>query len=107
MSVGISPDETIWTESSYKFTRQSVTGMLEQAGLEVERWMTDLSERFGLVLARPAWERDRDTAVPNRARPLPVVGARLFCFLDLVRHYRRLGTAARYALHAGGDKTLE
>ncbi len=54
MTVEVSPNETIWTESSYKFTRGSVDDVLGEAGLEIERWMTDDIGRFALVLARPA-----------------------------------------------------
>jgi L-histidine N-alpha-methyltransferase len=45
--------EGIWTENSYKFTRESVEAMLAEAGLGLEAWYTDVGCRFGLVLARP------------------------------------------------------
>ena len=51
--VHISPGETIWTESSYKFTRDSTQAMLEGAGLKLERWSTDSQSQFGLALAGP------------------------------------------------------
>ncbi len=44
----------IWTESSYKFTRESVAVMLSESGLALEEWHTDRGGRFGLVVARPA-----------------------------------------------------
>jgi L-histidine N-alpha-methyltransferase len=44
----------IWTESSYKFTRESTESMLAEAGLSLEEWHTDADRRFGLVLARLA-----------------------------------------------------
>jgi L-histidine N-alpha-methyltransferase len=44
--------EDIWTESSYKFTRQSTEAMLAEAGLTLEEWHTDREGRFGIVLAR-------------------------------------------------------
>src|SRR5262249_33828405 len=44
----------IWTENSYKFTRESVDAMLAEAGLALEDWFTDRARQFGLVLARPA-----------------------------------------------------
>ena len=47
----------IWTESSYKFTRDSTAAMLADAGLALEEWYTDAARRFGLVLARPASPR--------------------------------------------------
>ena len=45
--------EGIWTENSYKFTRESTEAMLAEAGLALEEWYTDAGCRFGLVLARP------------------------------------------------------
>jgi L-histidine Nalpha-methyltransferase len=44
----------IWTESSYKFTRDSAEAMLAEAGLAIDAWYTDEERWFGLVLARPA-----------------------------------------------------
>jgi L-histidine N-alpha-methyltransferase len=43
----------IWTESSYKFTRESVVVMLSEAGLALDEWQTDSEGRFGLAIARP------------------------------------------------------
>jgi L-histidine N-alpha-methyltransferase len=43
----------IWTESSYKFTRGGAEAMLSDAGLGVERWLTDSAGRFALVVAGP------------------------------------------------------
>jgi L-histidine N-alpha-methyltransferase len=43
----------IWTESSYKFTRESVTVMLDEASLVLDEWHTDPEGRFGLAIARP------------------------------------------------------
>ena len=56
MSVTIRPTETIWTESSYKFTPESVVGMLAEAGLRLERWYANdrPDRRFALALAAPA-----------------------------------------------------
>jgi L-histidine Nalpha-methyltransferase len=44
--------ESIWTESSYKYTRASVAAMLGAASLVGEGWFTDPEGRFALVLAR-------------------------------------------------------
>jgi L-histidine N-alpha-methyltransferase len=44
----------IWTESSYKFTRPGIDAMLADAGLELERWLTDPEGRFAMVVAGPA-----------------------------------------------------
>jgi len=46
--------ESIWTESSYKYTRASVASMLRASALAEEAWFTDGGGRFGLVLARAA-----------------------------------------------------
>lgn len=61
MIVRFEAGETIWTESSYKFTRASVDAMLEAAGLRLVRWDTDGA--FALVLAAPA----RRPTAPTRA----------------------------------------
>jgi L-histidine N-alpha-methyltransferase len=54
MTLDLADGEDIWTESSYKFTRDSTEAALAQAGLALERWYTDDEQRFGLALARPA-----------------------------------------------------
>jgi len=41
MAVAIEPGETIWTESSHKFTRLSASAMLAAAGLALVSWHTD------------------------------------------------------------------
>jgi L-histidine N-alpha-methyltransferase len=51
------PGDWIWTESSYKFTRESTETMLAEAGLAIDTWYTDAEGRFGLVLARPGDSR--------------------------------------------------
>jgi L-histidine N-alpha-methyltransferase len=51
LTVEISPEETIWTESSYKFTRESVAAMLAEAGLKLDRWYAAPGDLFGLSLA--------------------------------------------------------
>ena len=54
LTVRVSPDETIWTESSHKFTRASTEAMLTSAGMAVAGWHTDPAGRFALALAGPA-----------------------------------------------------
>ena len=54
LTVEISPEETIWTESSYKFTRESVEAMLADAGLKLDRWYAADGDLFGLSLASRA-----------------------------------------------------
>jgi L-histidine N-alpha-methyltransferase len=46
--------ESIWTESSYKFTQDSTAEMLVAAGLKLVDWYTDKACLFGLALAKPA-----------------------------------------------------
>jgi L-histidine N-alpha-methyltransferase len=46
--------ESIWTESSYKYTRESVDALLRDAALRAEAWLTDGAGRFAVVLAGPA-----------------------------------------------------
>ena len=53
LTVHLEPSETIWTESSYKFTRASTRAMLEAAGLRLDAWHTDAQSRFALVLVAP------------------------------------------------------
>ena len=53
LSVEIRPDESIWTESSYKFTQASTAAMLEEAGFELGEWYTDPGRQVGLALAVP------------------------------------------------------
>ena len=53
LTVELAPEERIWTESSYKFTREVAAAELAAAGLAVERWLTDAGHRFALVLATP------------------------------------------------------
>jgi L-histidine N-alpha-methyltransferase len=54
LTLRLEPSETIWTESSYKFTRVSARSMLSAAGLRLEEWYTDREQRFALALAAPA-----------------------------------------------------
>ena len=53
LRIELEPAETIWTESSYKFTRASATRMLDDAGLRLHAWHTDGERRFALALAAP------------------------------------------------------
>jgi L-histidine N-alpha-methyltransferase len=62
MTVVFEQGETIWTESAYKFTRASVEHMLDAAGLELARWLSD--DLYALVLAVPARAA---TALPRDA----------------------------------------
>jgi L-histidine N-alpha-methyltransferase len=54
LTLDFAEGEGIWTENSYKFTREGTQGMLAEAGLRLEEWYTDAGRRFGLVLCRPA-----------------------------------------------------
>ena len=51
LSVEIAPAETLWTESSYKFRRESAAAMLTEAGLALRGWYTDRRGMFALALA--------------------------------------------------------
>jgi L-histidine N-alpha-methyltransferase len=55
ITITVQPDETIWTENSYKFTEDSVKTMLASAGLKLQQFYTndDPQQLFGLVLAAP------------------------------------------------------
>ncbi len=53
LTVRLERAESIWTESSYKFTRGSARAMLAAAGLRLEGWHTDADQRFALALAAP------------------------------------------------------
>jgi dimethylhistidine N-methyltransferase len=54
LDVAFAAGETIRTEFSHKYTRESAAGLLEAAGLRVESWCTDGSGRFALALTRGA-----------------------------------------------------
>jgi L-histidine N-alpha-methyltransferase len=54
LKVEMAAGESIWTESSYKFTQESAAAMLAAADLRLEQWYTDPGRRFGLALAAPA-----------------------------------------------------
>ena len=58
LTVYFAASESIWTESSYKFTLDSCVAMLRSAGLYVERWLTDPGGQFALVLAGRGGVRD-------------------------------------------------
>jgi L-histidine N-alpha-methyltransferase len=54
LTIPFAAGEDIWTESSYKFTRDGVEAMLGEAGLRLVDWHGDPSEYFALALAGPA-----------------------------------------------------
>jgi L-histidine N-alpha-methyltransferase len=53
LTVRVSPHESIWTESCYKFSRGSAQSMLEEAGLRLDGWHVDPDNSFALALAAP------------------------------------------------------
>ena len=53
LTLSFKAGDGIWTESSYKFTRPGIETMLADAGLTLERWLTDPDGQFAMVLARP------------------------------------------------------
>ena len=54
VSFTMEPGETIHTEVSRKFEKTQVLRMAETAGLELDRWMTDERQYFGLALFKKA-----------------------------------------------------
>jgi len=54
LAIEVAPEEGIFTESSYKFTRSSTEADLARADLRLERWDTDPEHRIALALAAPA-----------------------------------------------------
>jgi L-histidine Nalpha-methyltransferase len=62
LTVRIERDETIWTESCYKFTRATVDAMLGAAGLRLESWHTDEHAWFALAVAAPVAHARRRVA---------------------------------------------
>ena len=54
LTVRFRPGENIWTESSYKFTREGVEAMLADASLRLVRWYVDPANYFALAFAAPA-----------------------------------------------------
>ena len=51
LTVEVAAGESIWTESSYKFTRETVEAMLTASGLGLDRWYSD--GPFALAVAAP------------------------------------------------------
>jgi len=51
LSIVMEPDETIWTESSYKYRPPDILAMLERAGFGVRSQWIDPVDRFALTLA--------------------------------------------------------
>jgi L-histidine Nalpha-methyltransferase len=54
LTVEIEPPETIWTESSHKFTPDTVRQMLTASGLSLREWYAAPGDMFALALAGPA-----------------------------------------------------
>jgi L-histidine N-alpha-methyltransferase len=51
--IELADGESIRTEISCKYDRESLEEILRESGFALERWMTDDSRTFALVLARP------------------------------------------------------
>jgi L-histidine Nalpha-methyltransferase len=54
LDIRVSPEETIWTESCYKFTHRVAQAMLADAGLRLERWHVDPDAYFAVAVAASA-----------------------------------------------------
>ena len=52
MEVRFEAGETLRTELSHKYTRETATRLLERGGFRAERWETDPEDRFAVALAR-------------------------------------------------------
>ena len=50
----VAPGEAIWTESSYKYTPDSVTGLLQACGFRTAAQWIDRQDAFALTLAEVA-----------------------------------------------------
>lgn len=59
MQVDLEQDERIHTEVSCKYTRESVTALLAEAGLVLEHWFTDETREFALSLSRLKDDHER------------------------------------------------
>ena len=53
LTVRFQPGDDIWTENSYKFTREGVEAMLAGASLDLVQWHVDPANYFALALAAP------------------------------------------------------
>lgn len=56
LTIDFEPGETLLTEISVKFTRETIERSLRESGLGIARWYTDPGERFALCLCVPAPE---------------------------------------------------
>ena len=54
LTIHLAPDERIWTESCYKFSRASAQDMLEETGFRLASWHVDPDNYFALAVAAPA-----------------------------------------------------
>jgi L-histidine Nalpha-methyltransferase len=52
-AIDFAEGESIRTEISCKYDRESIAAMLACAGMSIERWMSDADETFALVVAGP------------------------------------------------------
>jgi len=75
LTVTITPEEGIWTESSYKFTRESCVSMLRAAGMRMDDWLTDLGRQFALTLASPVGMPESGREAPAEREGLTPVPA--------------------------------
>ena len=50
MTVEVGKGESIWTESSHKFTRETAMSMIHEAGMSLDTWYTDPLDYYGLAL---------------------------------------------------------
>jgi L-histidine N-alpha-methyltransferase len=53
LETALKKGETIHTETSRKFTRESIEDLASRGGLSIQNWYSDPSEWFSLVLMIP------------------------------------------------------
>lgn len=67
--VSIAAGERVRTEISGKFTLDSAQACLEAADMELQMWLTDAAEQFGIVIASPREGPREAEAAPVQPQP--------------------------------------
>lgn len=52
--IAFARDETIWTESSYKYDRPRLERLVDEGGFRIARLWTDAADRFWVAFLTPA-----------------------------------------------------
>ena len=104
LQVHISPGETIWTESSYKFTHDATQAMLKGAGLKLERWYTQTSSRSSAWRWQVLGRQRPDSRRPLLPEAHPLAGSLISARAFLARAGRWSALASccsRWTIRAG------